>query len=74
MEPLLMSVTPPGHDPSTVRAAVEFACTVPLITTPELIVACTGALSFHPALTASVRRFASFRLPAIAKAKTFAFP
>jgi hypothetical protein len=38
-EPLLMSVTPPGHEPLTVSAAVELACTEPLMTTPELIVA-----------------------------------
>jgi hypothetical protein len=72
MVPLLTSVTPPAHAPFIVSASVPTA--VEDITTPVPIVATTGIVWFHPAATASVRKFAFVWFAEIVNAKEFVLP
>jgi hypothetical protein len=60
-----MRSTPPGNDPLMVSPGVPVL--LALRYTPELIVATTLLVWFHPALIAKVRRFALVWLLAIVK-------
>jgi hypothetical protein len=72
MLPPLISETPLGKEPSTVKPGVPVL--LALIKTPELIVAATLDVPGQPALTASERKLALVWLLEIVKANSFDLP
>ena len=70
--PLLTNSIPLGQEPLIVKPGVPTVSEV--ITTPPLIVATTFILWFHPAFTASVRRFALVCEDVIENANVLLFP